>query len=94
MATRQQLAEHFRAAAEDARARTKVLTGGDKCFVAGADIREFTVASPVEMYPAIQRIFESDAWEMASGANRKPENRRRMSKAGRRMKWGMGKWVL
>jgi enoyl-CoA hydratase len=50
MATREQLAEHFRAATGDARVRAIVLTGGDTCFVAGADIREFVAASPIEMY--------------------------------------------
>ena len=50
MATRQRLAEHFRAATEDTRVRAIVLTGGHACFVAGADIREFAAASPIEMY--------------------------------------------
>ena len=49
-AVREQLAEHFRALADDARVRAIVLTGGEQCFVAGADIREFADASPIEMY--------------------------------------------
>lgn len=47
---RQQLAEHFRALASDSRVRAIVLTGGESCFVAGADIREFAQATPIEMY--------------------------------------------
>jgi enoyl-CoA hydratase/carnithine racemase len=47
---RQSLAEHFQALAVDARVRAIVLTGGEQCFVAGADIREFAEARPVEMY--------------------------------------------
>lgn len=49
-AVREQMAEHFRALAIDARVRAIVLTGGEQCFVAGADIHEFAKASPVEMY--------------------------------------------
>lgn len=47
---RQQLAEHFRALAIEPLVRAIVLTGGEECFVAGADIREFAQASPIEMY--------------------------------------------
>jgi enoyl-CoA hydratase/carnithine racemase len=47
---RQLLAQHFRALAEDSRVRAIVLTGGEQCFVAGADIREFAQARPIEMY--------------------------------------------
>lgn len=49
-AVREQLAEHFRALVNDVRVRAIVLTGGDQCFVAGADIREFAEASSIEMY--------------------------------------------
>lgn len=49
-AVRQQLAEHFRALTDDRHVRAVVLTGGEECFVAGADIREFAQASPIEMY--------------------------------------------
>lgn len=49
-AVREQLAEIFRAVACDERVRAIVLTGGEQCFVAGADIREFADASPIEMY--------------------------------------------
>ncbi|GLK90409.1 enoyl-CoA hydratase [Pseudomonas turukhanskensis] len=49
-AVREQLAEHFRAVARNPQVRAIVLTGGEKCFVAGADIREFAQASPIEMY--------------------------------------------
>jgi enoyl-CoA hydratase/carnithine racemase len=47
---RQLLAQNFRALAEDSRVRAIVLTGGEQCFVAGADIREFAQARPIEMY--------------------------------------------
>lgn len=49
-AVREQLAEIFRALAADNRVRSIVLTGDEQCFVAGADIREFAQASPVQMY--------------------------------------------
>ena len=49
-AVREQLAEHFRALARNGQVRAIVLTGGDTCFVAGADIREFAQARPIEMY--------------------------------------------
>jgi enoyl-CoA hydratase len=47
---REELATHFRALAVDPRVRAIVLTGGEQCFVAGADIREFADATPIEMY--------------------------------------------
>jgi enoyl-CoA hydratase/carnithine racemase len=47
---REQLALAFRAVAADHRVRVIVLTGGERCFVAGADIREFAEANPIEMY--------------------------------------------
>ncbi|WP_297833892.1 enoyl-CoA hydratase [Pseudomonas sp.] len=49
-AVREQLAQHFRALAADVRVRAIVLTGSAQCFVAGADIREFADATPIEMY--------------------------------------------
>lgn len=49
-AVREQLAECFVSLAADSQVRAIVLTGSDACFVAGADIREFAKASPVEMY--------------------------------------------
>jgi enoyl-CoA hydratase/carnithine racemase len=48
MAVRRQLAEQFRAAAEDPEIRAVVLTGDEKAFVAGADIREFAELSAVD----------------------------------------------
>ncbi|MGH8357529.1 MAG: enoyl-CoA hydratase-related protein, partial [Pseudomonas sp.] len=47
---REELAEHFRALAKRRDVRAIVLTGGDQFFVAGADIKEFASASPIEMY--------------------------------------------
>lgn len=49
-AVREQLAVHFRGLASDVRVRAIVLTGGEQCFVAGADIREFAHASAIEIY--------------------------------------------
>lgn len=49
-AVREELAAHFRALSVDPRVRAIVLTGGEHCFVAGADIREFANATPIEMY--------------------------------------------
>lgn len=49
-AVREQLADIFRALAGNTCVRAIVLTGGEQCFVAGADIREFAQASPVQMY--------------------------------------------
>lgn len=49
-AVRERLATIFRALAVDDRVRAIVLTGGEQCFVAGADIREFADASPIDMY--------------------------------------------
>lgn len=49
-AVREQLAVHFRALVSDVRVRAIVLTGGEQCFVAGADIREFAHASAIEIY--------------------------------------------
>lgn len=59
---RQQLAEHFRALSTHADVRAIVLTGGESCFVAGADIREFAQASPIEMY----RRHTEYLWEAIS----------------------------
>ncbi|SDS23444.1 enoyl-CoA hydratase [Pseudomonas oryzae] len=59
---RQQLAEHFRALAIEPQVRAIVLTGGEKCFVAGADVREFAQASPIEMY----RRHTEYLWEAIS----------------------------
>lgn len=61
-AVREQLATIFRALAVDDRVRAIVLTGGEQCFVAGADIREFADASPVEMY----RRHTEYLWEAIS----------------------------
>lgn len=47
---RERLAELFQSVIADDRVRAIVLTGGEQCFVAGADIREFAQASPIEMY--------------------------------------------
>lgn len=47
---RERLAQIFHDVAADDCVRAVVLTGGDQCFVAGADIREFAEASPIEMY--------------------------------------------
>ena len=50
MAARRRLAELFRGFAEDAALRCVVLTGSDKAFAAGADIRDMVDATAVDMY--------------------------------------------
>lgn len=47
---RQALAQSFLSLAVNREVRAIVLTGNAQCFVAGADVREFAKASPVEMY--------------------------------------------
>lgn len=47
---RERLAEIFHSLTRNDGVRVIVLTGGERCFVAGADIREFAQASPIEMY--------------------------------------------
>jgi enoyl-CoA hydratase/carnithine racemase len=49
LAVRQQLAEHFRALGGDPAIRCIMLTGGDKVFAAGADIRDMAERGAVEM---------------------------------------------
>ncbi len=48
-AVREELAQHFTALAADETVRCVVLTGGDKIFAAGADIKAMAEASPSEM---------------------------------------------
>ena len=50
MAVRRRLAEIFRGFADDKALRCVVLTGSEKTFAAGADIRDMVDASAVEMY--------------------------------------------
>lgn len=47
---RERLSSAFSALTEDKAVRAIVVTGGDTVFVAGADIREFASATPIEMY--------------------------------------------
>lgn len=49
-ATREALAARFHALSANDAVRAIVLTGGETCFVAGADVREFAAASAIEMY--------------------------------------------
>lgn len=48
-AVRQQLAEHFTALGTDEPTRCIVITGGEKVFAAGADLRDMVDRTPVEM---------------------------------------------
>ncbi|MBT2373268.1 enoyl-CoA hydratase [Pseudomonas fluorescens] len=59
---REELALHFRALAQRKDVRAIVLTGGEQFFVAGADIKEFASASPIEMY----RRHTEYLWEAIS----------------------------
>ena len=49
LSLRQELADHFRRLGPDADTRCIVLTGGDKVFAAGADIRDMAERGAVEM---------------------------------------------
>ncbi|MDQ0317552.1 enoyl-CoA hydratase-related protein [Amorphus orientalis] len=49
MATRRALADAFTALAEDTEVRAIVLTGDEAAFAAGADLKEFVDADPVEI---------------------------------------------
>lgn len=48
-ATRKEIAAHFDALAEDESVRVIVLTGDETAFAAGADVKEFATAGPVDM---------------------------------------------
>ncbi|MCH4248235.1 MAG: enoyl-CoA hydratase [Acinetobacter populi] len=50
LALRQALSETFRQLNHDASVRAIVLTGGEKVFAAGADIKDFTTTSTAQMY--------------------------------------------
>lgn len=47
---RQQLAATFQSLDQDPTVRAIVITGGDKVFAAGADIKDFTTATTAQMY--------------------------------------------
>lgn len=47
---RQQLAATFQSLDQDPAVRAIVITGGDKVFAAGADIKDFTTATTAQMY--------------------------------------------
>jgi enoyl-CoA hydratase len=49
MAVRTQLAEHFQALTADESVRAIVLTGNEKAFAAGADIKEMAELNPIEV---------------------------------------------
>lgn len=56
-ALRGELAEHFSALAEDGDARCVVLTGDDRAFAAGADLKEIVDDGPVEIMARKVRRF-------------------------------------
>ena len=59
LATREQLAQHFTALGSDDETRCIILTGGDKVFAAGADIRDMVERTPVEiMARHSERLWE------------------------------------
>lgn len=59
---RKQLAEHFSVLAVDPEARCIVLTGGDKVFAAGADLRDIAECSPIDMHLRnVQRLWQAIA---------------------------------
>ncbi len=49
MAVRQQLADHFTALGSDEATRCIVITGGEKIFAAGADLRDMVERTPVDL---------------------------------------------
>ncbi len=49
IATRKELAENLESAAEDPKVRAVVLTGDERAFAAGADLREMAEVGPIEM---------------------------------------------
>jgi len=49
MAVRQQLADHFAALGADEATRCIILTGGEKVFAAGADLRDMVDRTPVDL---------------------------------------------
>ena len=49
MAVRQQLADHFTALGVDESTRCIILTGGEKVFAAGADLRDMVDRTPVDL---------------------------------------------
>lgn len=61
-AVRQRLAEHFQALGRDEAVRCIVLTGGEKVFAAGADIRAMVDATPIDILLLNnQRMWQSIA---------------------------------
>lgn len=61
-AVRQELAGHFAALGEDPEVRCIILTGGDKVFAAGADLRDIAEATPIEMHlRQVQRLWQAIA---------------------------------
>lgn len=59
---RQQLAEHFTALGQDPGIRCIILTGGDKVFAAGADLRDIAESSPIDMHlRQVQRLWQAIA---------------------------------
>ena len=49
LAVREQLADHFTALASDEGTRCIIITGGEKVFAAGADLRDMVERTPVEL---------------------------------------------
>jgi len=59
LAVRELLAEHFRTLGNDEVTRCIILTGGDKVFAAGADIRDMVDRTPIEiMARRTERLWE------------------------------------
>jgi len=59
LALRELLAEHFRTLGNDESTRCIILTGGEKVFAAGADIRDLVDRTPIEiMARRTERLWE------------------------------------
>lgn len=59
---RRQLAEHFIALGQDPDIRCIILTGGEKVFAAGADLRDIAECTPIDMHlRQVQRLWQAIA---------------------------------
>tara|TARA_Y100001949_G_C15907244_1_gene295280 strand:+ start:44 stop:826 length:783 start_codon:yes stop_codon:yes gene_type:complete len=57
---RESLADNFKAISEDPSIRCVILTGGDRVFAAGADLRDIADATPIEMYSRhVEKLWEA-----------------------------------
>jgi len=58
LAVRQQLADHFTTLGSDDATRCIILTGGEKVFAAGADLRDMVDRTPVDLLRRTEKLWE------------------------------------